>query len=148
SLARGKVDTARAELRRQEAALARLRREVPIQIEIARRTLAAAQADEARAKESRKLTQDEVGHAIEEAQAALAAAEADLILAQQEYVRFTNLAKEQAVPPRRAEQVTQARDAARAHKKLAAAKLARTKAERTRIEVAKRTLEAAQKLTQ
>src|SRR5262245_391231 len=61
NIARGKVDTARAELRRQEAALTRLRLEVPIQIEIARRTLAAAQADEARARDALKLTEDEVG---------------------------------------------------------------------------------------
>src|SRR5262249_55944620 len=127
NLARGKVDTARAELRRQEAALARLRKEVPIQIAIARRTLATTQADEARARDALKLTQDEVGHGIEEAQAALAAAAADLVLAQQEYTRFTGLEKEQAAPLRRAQEVTRARDAARAHKKLAAAKLAKAK---------------------
>ena len=48
-LARRKVEAAEAELKRQETALARLRLEVPLQIEIARRTLAAAKADEARA---------------------------------------------------------------------------------------------------
>src|SRR5437879_5011570 len=37
NIARGKVDTAQAELRRQEQALTRLKEEVPIQIEIARR---------------------------------------------------------------------------------------------------------------
>jgi membrane fusion protein (multidrug efflux system) len=148
NIAQGKVDTASAEHRRQQAALDRLRLEVPIQIEIARRTLAAAQADEARARDALKLTEDEVGHGIEEAQASLAAAAADLVLAELEYTRFTELAKVEAAPPRRADQVTQARDAARAHKALAAAKLARAKADRTRIEVAKRTLEAAQKTTQ
>ena len=50
-LARHKVEAAEAELKRQETALARLRLEVPIQIEIARRTLATARADEAKAKE-------------------------------------------------------------------------------------------------
>jgi membrane fusion protein, multidrug efflux system len=148
NIARSKVDTAQAELRRQEAALARLRLEVPIQIEIARRTLAAAKADEARAGEAVKLTQDEVAHGIDEAKAALAAAKADLVLAQQEYTRFTNLEKESAVPLRRAQEVTQARDAAEAHKNLAAAKLARAEANSTQIEVAKRTLEAAEKTTQ
>ena len=48
--ARRKVDAAEAELKRQKAALARLRLEIPLQIEIARRTLAAAKADEARAQ--------------------------------------------------------------------------------------------------
>ena len=147
-MARRKVEGAEAELRRQEAALARLRLEVPIQIEIARRSLAAAKADEARAREALKLTEDEVEHGIEEAQAGLEAAKADLVLAQQEYTRFTNLEKVDAVPLRRAQEVTQARDAAEAHRKLAATKLAKAKADRTRIEVAKRTLEAAEKTTQ
>jgi membrane fusion protein, multidrug efflux system len=144
-LARSKVAAAEAELARQEAALARLRIEVPIQIEIARRTLAAAKADEARATDALKLTQDDVEHGVEEAQAGLEAAEADLVLAEQEYTRFTNLQKEEAVPLRRAQEATQARDAAEAHRKLAATKLAKAQADRTQIEVAKRTLEAAAK---
>ncbi|HEY7314511.1 MAG TPA: HlyD family secretion protein [Gemmataceae bacterium] len=147
-LARSKVDGAEAELRRQEAALARLRMEVPIQIEISRRSLAAAKADEARAKQALKLTEDEVEHGIEEAQAGLEAARADLVLAQQEYTRYTNLQKEAAVPLRRAQEVTRSRDSAEAQRKLAATKLAKAKADETRIEVAKRTLEAAEKATQ
>ena len=110
--------------------------------------MATARADEAKAKEALKLTQDEVEHSIEEAQAGLEAATADLVLAQQEYVRYTNLEREEAVPLRRAEEVTRTRDAAEAHRKLAATKLAKAQAERTQIEVAKRTLEAAGKATQ
>lgn len=147
-LSRSKVEGAEAELRRQEAALARLRIEVPIQIEIARRSLAAAKADEARAKQALKLTEDEVEHGIEEAQAGLEAAQADLVLAQQEYTRYTNLQKVEAVPLRRAQEVTRSRDAAEAHRKLAATKLAKAKADRTRIEVAKRTLEASATTTE
>jgi membrane fusion protein (multidrug efflux system) len=148
NIARSKVDTARAELRRQEAGLTRLREEVPIQIEIARRTLAAAQADESRARESLRLTKDEVEHGIQEAQAALAAAKADLVLAEQEYTRFTKLEKVEAVPLRRAQEVTRTRDSAEAQKNLAAAKLARAQADRTRIDVMERALEAAEKTTQ
>ncbi len=148
NIARSKANTAQAELRRQEAGLARLRLEVPIQVEIARRSLAAAQADQARAQDALKLTEDEVEKGIEEAQAGLEAAKADLVLAQQEYTRFTILQKEEAVPLRRAQEATQARDAAEARRKLAAAKLARAQADQTRIEVAKRTLEAAEKTTQ
>jgi hypothetical protein len=44
--------------------------------------------------------------------------------------------------------VTQARDVAEARRKLAAAKLAKAEADRMRIDVAKRTLEAAEKATQ
>jgi membrane fusion protein, multidrug efflux system len=148
NIARSKVETAEAELRRQEAGLARLRLEVPIQVDIARRTLAAAQADQARAREALKLTEDEVEKGIEEAAAAAEAAKADLVLAELEYTRFTVLQKEEAVPLRRAQEVTQARDSAAARRKLAEAKLARARADRTQIEVAKRTVEAAEKTTQ
>jgi membrane fusion protein, multidrug efflux system len=145
NIGRSKVDTAQAELRRQEAALARLRLEVPIQIEIARRSLAAARADQSRSQEALKLTVDDVEKGIDEAQAGLEAAKADLVLAQQEFTRFTNLQREEAVPLRRAQEVTQARDAAEARRKLAVAKLARAQANQTQVDVAKRTVEGAEK---
>jgi membrane fusion protein (multidrug efflux system) len=148
NIARGKVDTARAELRRQEEALARLRLEVPIQIEIARRTFAAAQADQAKARDALRLTEDEVEKGIDQAQAGLEAARADLVLAQQEYTRYTNLYKVEAVALKRSQEVTRSRDSAEAQQKLAAAKLAKAQADRMQIEVAKRTLEAADKTTQ
>jgi len=147
-LARSKVDAAEVELQRQQAALDRLKLEVPIQIEISRRSLAAAQADQARAKEALKLTNDSVEKGVEEAQAGLAAAKADLVLAEQEYTRFSTLYKQDAVPLRRSQEVTRSRDAAEAQRRLAAAKLALAEAERTQIEVAKKTLEAAEKSTQ
>jgi membrane fusion protein (multidrug efflux system) len=147
-IARSKLDTAQAELRRQEAALARLRLEVPIQIEIAQRSLAAAQADQAKAREALSLTKDEVETGIEQAQAGLEAAKADLVLAQQEYTRYTNLYKVEAVALRRSQEVTRSRDASEAQVKLAAAKLAKAQADRMQIEVANRTLEAADKSTQ
>jgi membrane fusion protein (multidrug efflux system) len=143
--ARANVDAAEAEFHRQEAALARLRTEVPIQIEIAQRTFAAAKADEGRAAEALKLTEDNVEHGITEAQAGLDATDADLLLAQQEYERFTTLQKEDAVPLRKAQEVTQARDAAEARRKLAATKLATAQANRTQIDVARLSLEAATK---
>ena len=145
SIAQGKLNTAEAELRRQEAGLAKLRLEVPIQIEIAGRSFAAARADQAKAQDSLKLTVDEVEKGIDEARAGVEAAAADLVLAQQEYTRFTNLQKEEAVPLRRAQEATQARDAAEARRKLAAAKLAKAEADQMQVEVAKRTVEAAEK---
>jgi membrane fusion protein (multidrug efflux system) len=148
NIARSKVETARAEHRRQEAGLAKLRLEVPIQIEIARRSLAAAKADEARAREAVKLTEDEVEKSIDEARANLEAAKADLVLAEVEYKRFTTLEKQQAVATRKADEVKRSRDAGEAHRNLAAAKLAKAVADRTRIAVAKRTLEAAEKTTE
>ena len=147
-LARTKVDEAQAELRRQESSLARLRVAVPIQIEIAKRTLAAAHADLARAKEALRLTADQVEKSIQEARAGLELAQADLVLAEQEYERFTALYKRQAVPLERSQQVTRARDVALAQKNPAIAKLARAEAERTQVSVARQAVDAAEKLAQ
>jgi membrane fusion protein (multidrug efflux system) len=141
--ARGKLDTTRAELRRQEASLARLRKEVPLQIEVAKRTLASAKADLARAEAALELTTDEVDKGIDEARAGRQAARASYVLARQEYERFTALYREEAAPQRRSQQVTEARDSARAGLAKASAALAKALASRKQIDVARRTVEAA-----
>jgi membrane fusion protein (multidrug efflux system) len=144
-LARAKLAAAEAELKRQETALARLRIEVPIQIEVAKRTLAAAGADHTRALDALRLTKDEVEHGIEEAKATLDATSADLVLAEQEYTRFTNLEKEKAAPLRKAQEVTQARDSAQARRRVAVTKLASARANQTQIAVATSAANAAEK---
>jgi membrane fusion protein (multidrug efflux system) len=148
SLASAKFDSAKEELVRQQADLERLRREVPIQIEIARRTLAAAVADRSKAEESLKLTDDDVERGIDEARAGLKSARADDLLAQQEYSRFTNLYRQEAVAQRRSQEVTRSRDAAQAQVDLAVARLAKAVASRTQVVVARRSLEAAQTAAQ
>ncbi len=60
--------------------------------------LATAQADQAKARDALKLTEDEVEKGIEQAQAGLDAAKADLVLAQQEYTRYTNLTRSRPWP--------------------------------------------------
>src|SRR6516225_6348099 len=144
--ARGKLDLAEAELKRQEAALAKLKKEVPLQIDVAKQTLVAAQTDEARAKDNLKLTTDEVNKTIDEAKAAVEVAKANLTLAKQEYDRWTELAAQDATTKRKAEEVTRAHDAAKAELRLADARLAKAEAARTKIEVARRDLEISQSL--
>src|SRR5262245_39872236 len=62
--ARGKLDLAEAEQKRQEADLAKLEHEVPLLIDVATETLGVARAEEARAKETLTLTTDEVNRTI------------------------------------------------------------------------------------
>ena len=144
--ARGKLDLAEAELKRQQASLAKLQKEVPLQIDVARETLAGARTEEARAKDNLKLTTDEINKTIEEAQAAVEVAKANSVLAKQEYDRWTTLAAQDAATKVKANEVTRAYDATRAEQRLADAKLARAEAARTRIEVANRDLEIARTL--
>jgi membrane fusion protein (multidrug efflux system) len=143
-VARSKVETAEAELRRQEAALERLKLEVPLQVEIAKRTLSASLTEHAKAEKSLELTTDDVEKGIDEAQAGLEASKADLVLAEQEFSRFTNLFKEDAVALRRSQEVTRSRDAAFAHRKAAEAKLAKAESAKLKIDVSTRDVEASE----
>jgi membrane fusion protein (multidrug efflux system) len=145
NVAQARLAGATAELKRQEADLARLRIEVPIQIEIARRTLAAAEADHAKAEQSLKLTRDDVEKGIDEAQAGVSASQADFLLSEQEFDRFTSLYRQEAVPLRRSQEVTRSRDAAKAHVDLSQAKLAKALAAKTQVDIAERTRDAAQR---
>jgi membrane fusion protein (multidrug efflux system) len=141
--ARGKLDLAEAELKRQEAGLVKLRKEVPLQIDVAQQTLAAAQTEEARAKDALTLTTDDVNKTIDEAIAAVEVGKANLTLAKQEYDRWTTLAVQEASTTRRAQEATRAFDAAKAELRLADARLAKAEAARTKIAVANKDLEAA-----
>ena len=142
------VDIAQSQLDAARAQLDRLREEVPIQIAIARRMLASAQAEHAKAEEVQRLTRDEVDRSIDEAAAALVAARADQTLAQAEYERYTNLFKDDAATKQKAQQAQRARDAADAQVNLANAKLALAQAERRKNDVAARDVEAALTTTQ
>src|SRR5262249_57675281 len=102
------------ELKRKEAGLAKLKKEVPLQIGVAEQTLAGARTEEARAKDNLTLTTDEVNKTIDEAKAAVEVAKANLTLAKQEYDRWMTLAAQDASTPRRAQEVTPPYDAAKA----------------------------------
>jgi membrane fusion protein, multidrug efflux system len=145
NVSRAQLDTALAELSRQRADLDRVRKEVPIQIEIARRTFAAAQADRAKAEETLKLTRDDVEKGIDEARAGVKAAQASLTLAELEYARFTRLEQTGASTLQRQQHVTQSRDSAQAQVDLSEARLAKAHASLTQIDVARRSLQAAHK---
>jgi membrane fusion protein (multidrug efflux system) len=148
AVARAKLDSALADLKRQQASLATLKKEVPLQVEIAQRSLVAAQADQARAQKSLEMTEDDVEQDVKEARAALEAARAANVLAKQEYVRFTSLYRQAAVPQRRAQEVTRARDSAGADVKAARAKLAKALSGRLKVDVGKKQVESARAATQ
>jgi membrane fusion protein, multidrug efflux system len=98
--AQGKLELAEAELKRQEAGLTKLKNEVPLQINVAEKT-------------------------VEEAHAAVTVAKANLKLAQQEYDRFIKLAEQDATTIRKAEEVTRTHDAAKAEASLADTRVAK-----------------------
>jgi membrane fusion protein (multidrug efflux system) len=146
--AKGKLDLAGAELKRQEAGLAKLEKEVPLQVDVAEQTLAAAEREKARADDVFRLTNEEVLTTIAEAKAAVKVADANLTLAKQEYDRFTELAAVDATTTRKAQEVTRAHEAARAELELAKARQEKAEAAKTKIEVARRDQEVARTLVE
>jgi membrane fusion protein (multidrug efflux system) len=144
--ARGKLDLAEAELKRQEAGLEKLKKEVPLQVDVAEQTLAVAEHEKARADDAFALTKTEVLNTIAEAKAAVAVADANLKLAKQEFDRWTALAAQDATTKRKAEEVTRTHDAAKAELALAEARYTKAKDATTRIEVARRDQEVAEAL--
>jgi membrane fusion protein, multidrug efflux system len=138
-----RLEAAKRELIRQEADLARLRREIPIQIEISRRALETAVASRAKAESSVMLTEDDVEKGIDEARAGVKAAKADLLLAVHDRTRYTNLQKVGSVTLREQEESTRSHDSAEARLELAEAKLAKAISSRTQVVVARNTLDAA-----
>jgi len=80
--------------------------------------------------------------------AGVKAAKAAYVLAKQEFDRYQDLYKQEAVPLRRFQEATKAHDSADADVKLAEAKLAKALASRGQIEVTRRGLEAARQATQ
>ncbi len=142
-LAATNYEAAKKDLVRQTADLDRFRREVPIQIEIARRALAVALTDRSKAEVGLTLTEDDVEKGIDEARAELKATRADLLLAQQDHHRFTNLAQHGTSTQRELDQSTRSRDASEAHVDLAQARLAKAIAARHQIDVSRHALEAA-----
>jgi membrane fusion protein, multidrug efflux system len=143
NLAASRLEATRRELTRQEADLARLRREVPIQIDIARRALEAAVVGRSKAESSLVLTEDDVEKGIDEARAGVKAAQADLLMARLDRQRYTSLGKTGAVTNREQEESIRMHDSADARLELASAKLAKAISSRTQVVVARNSLEAA-----
>lgn len=144
ALAAAKLGAARADLVRQKADIERVRKEVPIQIELARRTLAAATIDHGKAEQGLKLTREGAEQDIEEARAGVKAARASLTLAELEFGRFSRLAQQGASTQERQQQVTQSRDSAQAQVELAEAKLSKALVAQTQVDIARSSLESAQ----
>ncbi len=143
NLAASRLEAARRELIRQQADLVRLRREIPIQIEISRRAFEAAVVGRSKAESSMALTEDDVEKGIDEARAGVKAAKADLLLARNDHDRYTILQKVGSVTLREQEESTRSHDSAEARVELAEAKLAKAIASRTQVIVARNSLEAA-----
>ena len=143
SIAESKVRVAEGERLRQEIALAKLRRDVPLGIEEARQSLLLSKMTESRMEKVLRLTTDEVAGTVAESQALVGVAVANQTLAQQEYERFNALYKDNATTLRRSQEVTRTNETSLAELRLAHAKQDKATSSRIQIEVAAKDFEMA-----
>jgi membrane fusion protein, multidrug efflux system len=148
ALQEAKLQVAKAQLAAEETALEVLRAQVPKEIEVAVKALAAAKAEEARDEENLKYITDDVDKSIQQARATVSAAEAAYVLAAEDFKRFTILFKQDAATQRQAQEATKSHNATQAEVRVAEAKLYRALAGQQQVEAAKKTLEAATHQTQ
>jgi membrane fusion protein (multidrug efflux system) len=147
AIAEAKVRMAEGEKIRQEIALGKLRRDVPLGIEEARQSLLLSKMTESRMEKVLRLTTDEVAGTVAESQALVGVAVANQTLAQQEYERFNALYKDNATTLRRSQEMTRTNEATLAELRLAHAKQDKATSSRTQIEVAAKDFEMARVAT-
>jgi membrane fusion protein (multidrug efflux system) len=143
-----KLGVAQAQLEAQKRELEVLQAQVPHEIEIARRAAAAARAEQARDDQQLKFVTQDVEKEIDEARAGLKVSQAGFVLADEDFKRFSKLGREDVVSQRRSEEATKAFNASKADVQLSEAKLARSLAAATKVDVAREAVAAAQQQTQ
>jgi membrane fusion protein (multidrug efflux system) len=142
-LAQARLVVAEAALQKAEADLSLLRAEVPRRITISELKLAINRADEARNASNLAMVQRDVDKGIEAAQHTVAAAQAALVLAEEDYARYSALYKEGSVTQRRAQEATKTFQTAKADVKVAEARLGQAEASRQQVNIAEQKLKAA-----
>jgi membrane fusion protein (multidrug efflux system) len=144
TMAEAKLGIARAELKRQQVGLAKVRKEVPLSIALAEQTYRMALAEQEKAEQGLAFTRDEVAGNIEASAALVAVARSNHALASSDSRRFTSLAEQEAVPARRMEEANTAAAATKSELDAALAKQRMAKAGTKQIAVAEKNLTLAE----
>src|SRR5262249_50161042 len=105
-LLQAKLEVAAAQLAAAQTSLELLQAQVPREIELARRALASAKADQARDEETLQFTTEDVEKGIHEARSELEAAHARLDLAEKDHTRYTTLFAKEAATQRQSQEAT------------------------------------------
>ena len=143
-MAQAKLAIAKAELTRQEVGLAKVRKEVPLSIAVAKQTQEMAIAEREKAEEGLTFTKAEVAGNIDASAALVAVARTNQQQATTDSRRFVSLAKQEAVPSRRMEEAIWAEKSTQSELDAALAKQRMAEAGRTQIVVAEKNLAVAE----
>jgi membrane fusion protein (multidrug efflux system) len=143
-LASARLEVAKAALAKSESDLELLRQQVPQRIAAAKAKLAAARDNEKKADAAVTMLTQDVGDAVEAAERSVDAAQAAVVLADEDFSRYSALYADGSVSQRRLQEATKTHDVAQAERKIADAKLGQAEANRQRIDIAQQELAAAE----
>jgi membrane fusion protein, multidrug efflux system len=141
-LSAAKLEVAKAALAKSEADLTLLKQQVPQQIVVAEAAVATAKDNQAKAAAAVAMITQDVDDAVVAAQRAVDAMNASLVMANEDFTRYTALYNDGSVTQRRFQEATKVRDVAAAERKIAVAKLGQADANRKQIDIAQQELAA------
>jgi membrane fusion protein (multidrug efflux system) len=134
ALLEAKLGVAEAQLAAAKTSLERLQAQVPREIEVAERALAAAKAEQVRDEKTLQFTADDTEKGVHEARSDLEAARARLVLAEEDYKRYGSLFAQEAATQRESQVATRTYQTSQADTKASEARLGRALAGEKKVE--------------
>ncbi len=147
-LLQAKFGVAKAQLDATQAELEVLQAQVPREIEVSQKALAAARSEQTRDEKTLQFTTEDVEKAIHEARSDLAAAQARLVLAEKDHVRYAVLFSKEAATQRQSQEATRTFNVTQEEVKAAEAKLGRALAAKKKVDAAEQAVFVAGHLSQ
>jgi membrane fusion protein, multidrug efflux system len=133
ALLEARLGVAEAQLASAETSLERLRVQVPREIAVAERALAAAKAEQSRDEKTLQFTTEDTDKGIHEARSDLEAARARLDLAEKDHTRYSRLFAAEAATQRESQVATRTYQTSQADVKASEARLGRALAGEKRV---------------
>jgi membrane fusion protein (multidrug efflux system) len=143
ALLEGKLGVAEAQLAAAQTSLERAQAQVPREIEVAQRALAAAKAEQSRDEKTLQFTTEDTDKGIHEARSHLEAARARLDLAEKDHTRYATLYAKEAATQRQSQEATRTYQTSQAEVKAAEARLGRALAGDKEVEAVRQAAAAA-----
>jgi membrane fusion protein, multidrug efflux system len=148
ALLEARLGVAESQLTATQTALEVLQAQVPKEIEVAQKALAAARAEQARDEKTLQFTTEDVEKAIHEARSDVDAGRARLVLAEKDHRRYATLFEKEAATQRESQVATRDYETSRAEVKAAEARLGRALAAEQRVDAVRQAAMAAAHQTQ
>jgi membrane fusion protein, multidrug efflux system len=142
-LLEAKLGVADAQLAAAQTSWERLKAQVPREIEVAQRALAAAKAEQARDEKTLQFTAEDTEKGIHEARSDLEAARARFVLADQDQKRYATLYAKEAATQRQSQEATRTYQTSQAEVKASEARVGRALAGDKKVEAVRQAAVAA-----